>query len=980
MWKSSKKRTLAQWLTLQGQSITLLMGLPESGSTLLQIYSPYANKVLDTPLYGMYTHENAALIHCWSAFLQPLTFKQHHHHWEALLKALHKKKVHCMITVSVIQLLNRKQPGLQKQIQLLLQRFHDVQKITGGAVNSTLVLTQLDHLVGFLDYFSSYHNQGKQGAFGVSLNKPWDHPALLETFDQKFHECMEEVNGALLKNIEQCSTRAQRGVVKDFPIQLESLRKPIASFLQDLISTMSGDGGTVSGLYFTSCQQDPLSLDRLNKVFQNRFSINHPLYEENTLSHGVYFVSGLWEKIQRDNAASIVPPKKLVRALTLGTLSTLFLGYAAYLYHGYYTHEQWLTNGKKTLAKMDYLLASEQDPHALLTALQWLQHLAKAKIITSPLQPHGTAMVSHHLQQTYINNLHTTCHRVLEDQLQEQLKHPSPKEAAIIYQTLKGYLMLSHPEHYDPHYLAQTVHPLFQQQSRIGKASDPHYFFNVEEDLRAFPPKMLIDPRLVTRAQHYLLQLPRETLALAKLASHSASLKTITGPVTLHQHTIPLHYQKAYLPTFYYEIIPLIAKEILEGDWVLAQPKVTAYALNDQWQALSDPIRAAYLKAYVAFWQNHIATYESVQFQSLEDAHEKLQTLLGGAQSLLHEWRVIKNNIMLDDHATSTVISKDFIHLVRFLEDESHLANIQQRLKALDETLLALIQAEDVDRSAYLLAKKRYTHALENDPWNALNAFSSPPPEPLSAWLEAIAQQSWHGVMVHGDEYVRRQWELKVHAPFSHIIADKYPYAPQGTSESTPEELSLFFGPGGVLAQFYREFLAPFVTANKKGEWIWQTINGCQLEEDPFLLQQLQRSASLLTLLYPSDKQDIQLNEQLSPVALEPGIKSMTLTVNKHHGKIYPESQHSFPIQWAPTDYDPLVILSLTNHEGEHFQIKTTGPWAWFHLLDKAEWAPAKTEGHWRLTFDIGGLRSEWDYSSSNNNGPVALLLLREFE
>ena len=970
-----RKLTLSHLVKYHPQ-IILLVGLPESGATSLRSHSIYTEKVLDTPLYEVYTHENTLLIQCYDALLKKDSLQKQESYWQSLTKALYKKPITCLLTINITQLINRKQPLLHKQLQFLLNHLNNLQLTIKSDIHYHLVLTQLDNLVGFSEYFSYCQSYKKTAHFGMELHQPWHHPSLLDTFDQKFHGFMNDINTSLLKNIEQSSTRTQRGVIKDFPIQLESLRKPIASLLQDIISHLHE--GYFHGLYFTSCQQDPLALDRLHKVFQKRFSINHQLYKENIPNHSVYFVQGLWETIYNQNKPIIVPSKKFPRTVILSSLSVFLIGYGVYLYHGYHSHEQWLAHSKKTLIEVNYLLSSKQESHSLFVALETLQNLLQKKDNTKKLQPHMTEKVFHQLQNTYIKGLHQTLFIVLQQQLQQYMTHPKENDTATIYETLKAYLMLSPSEHYDPHYLSYTLKQVFQKQQSDKLHNHFNFFAKLDKDLQHSPPKLSLDHNLIAKTQHYLLQLPTEKLVLAKLSSNSYLLKGKESFITLNKRIIPAYYQKKYLPIFYYEIIPLIAKETLEGDWVLAQPQLTTYAINNQWQTLTDKIRSDYLKAYVTFWQDNIATYESIDFRNLEDAHKQLHALINGPHSLAYQWQVIKDNIVLNDHTTSTVVSDDFITLAHFLEDESHLHHIQQHLKAVDASLLALTEAKDLNYRAYDLAKRRYTQTLPEDPWSSLDQSRALLPEPFNAWLSAISQQSWHTVMVHAGDYVKQQWQSKVHDPFSDIVANKYPYAPEATLESTQEDITLFFGPSGVLAQFYKDFLDPFVEANKQEQWVWKTLNGSSLQEDRFMLEQLQQSAQLLTLLYSTDKQTLAFTEQITPLALEPGIKNMTLTINKQHGKIYPESHRPFPIQWIPEHHDALVMLSLTNNEGEHFHVETHGPWAWCHLLDKAQWSPRKTVNHWLLTFNIGELHSEWDYSN-DKEAPVALTLLRNF-
>lgn len=720
----------------QFHHIILLMGLPNAGTNTLHLASPYQEVLFTCSLYTLYTDNNNLLVKCHAVLFNEnnLTI---HSDWLTLQQGLHKKSVLWILTLSVEQLINDQRFFLQNQFQSLLKNF--LNTINPKESNWFFVLTQLDNLIGFVDYF--VNEETKKNSLGLMISENFTHPLLLEKWDKAFHQFIKNMNDNLIQNLEQSITRTQRGMVKEFPIQLESLRKPIASLIQIFASTITQPAHYLGGIYFTSCAQSTASIDRLSQILEKRFSLHNPTHSANLISSHNYFVTGIWQEINYFIHLTIKPKKKYSRHLLSILLSLLLLSYSSYLGYGYYHYLQWFNQTKTTLIEINYLLSSQNNSSALLIALQKLKTLETNPVTKPILQPQQKTFAIHALHTIYIKNLHYSLATIFHQQLKTLLaenSHPST-----LYKILKAYLMLADPQHYHPYYLAHTL----LSTTKL----DPTFLPTLINDLQLNPPKLKLDTLIIKQARENLLSLPSQTLALTKLPSYAVTLTTTT--LQLNHHVIPVYYQKNYLPKFYYEIIPLIVKENLAGDWVLGQSKITPYALNNQLEKLSNNLRAYYLQNYLTFWQKIITTYESIEFKNLTDTYEQLKDLTKSPEDLFYQWKIIRDNIMLIDHAPHTIINNDFVTIASFLEGEKNIIFIQTQLKTLNEYLKSLLDAENLAKAAYLLSKKRYAHTLTQDPWDKITEFSATLPEPFNHWLNNIVQQSWQIVVTHANDY-----------------------------------------------------------------------------------------------------------------------------------------------------------------------------------------------------------------------------------
>jgi type VI secretion system protein ImpL len=248
-------------------------------------------------------------------------------------------------------------------------------------------------------------------------------------------------------------------------------------------------------------------------------------------------------------------------------------------------------------------------------------------------------------------------------------------------------------------------------------------------------------------------------------------------------------------------------------------------------------------------------------------------------------------------------------------------------------------------------------------------------PAPLSTLLQNI--DSGGNGLALGSERARLNalW-AGTGAPFCRdAIAGRYPLARGAARDATADDFGKFFGPGGLMDDFFTKNLAAFVDMSG-GQWRWRgTAGPAAISQEA--LDQFQRGARLRDMFFGAGGRQPSLRFDLKVAGVDPAFSQLTLDIDGQP-LVFQAGQ--------PPRSAPMLLPSGKGNGQVRFdaapalrgELRTEGPWAWLRMIDRGALEPIQGE-RFRLTFDLEGHKAVYELTASSVINPFRRDALEQF-
>lgn len=248
-------------------------------------------------------------------------------------------------------------------------------------------------------------------------------------------------------------------------------------------------------------------------------------------------------------------------------------------------------------------------------------------------------------------------------------------------------------------------------------------------------------------------------------------------------------------------------------------------------------------------------------------------------------------------------------------------------------------------------------------------------PELIGGLMTAAATSSKNLTIGGVREYLNAMWQSKP-LPFCRRAIDKrYPVTSYASREITLDDFGRFFGPGGVMDNFYNDYLAEFVDTTAV-PWQWRGVGGIE----PGVLEQFRRADVIRETFFQGSGQLPGVRFELKPINMDREITRFLLDldgqkVTYSHGPV-----RLTPLEWpGPGGANQVQLQLLPAINGVSSSIRELGPWAWFRVLDSANIKSTSRPERYGVTFDIGGRKAQYELHASSTYNPFRLKELSKF-
>lgn len=243
-----------------------------------------------------------------------------------------------------------------------------------------------------------------------------------------------------------------------------------------------------------------------------------------------------------------------------------------------------------------------------------------------------------------------------------------------------------------------------------------------------------------------------------------------------------------------------------------------------------------------------------------------------------------------------------------------------------------------------------------------LSQFPAPPRQEL---FERPLIEGWLGVLDRTQKYLNARWREDIYRFYQANLEGRYPLSdsPNGVPLTTFQK---FFRPqDGKLASFEQNYLAPFLQEGERRPKTWE---GRGIQVSSSMVEALERADKIRDELFSGG---FGLQFTLTPDLPERDGDAPTpgkVTVRAHGTSLIYRmgAPTDKKFEWPGTSRGAMV--QITTNEGPVGPVTTSGPWAWFRLLEKAEIAPESPTDY----------RLQWRFSPSDRYALTAVYGLQD--
>jgi type VI secretion system protein ImpL len=615
--------------------------------------------------------------------------------------------------------------------------------------------------------------------------------------------------------------------------------------------------------------------------------------------------------------------------------------------------------------------------------------------------------------------------------MEDELRRGGANNNDYLYELLRVYLMLGERSHFEAEAVRAWID--FDWSRNLADANEAqrqelsgHVAAMLGDDT-AQPPQL--DAALVAQTRLALARMPmgervynrvKHGLALAQLPEFDvASNAGRDAPLVLvRQSGQPL--TRGIAGTFtlagykkFSEQLDLAIADVAKDNWVLDKRETVA-SLEDAAQ-LKAAVTQMYYDEYIRQWDALLADVVLQPFGGLDQAARSVNLLSGPESPLRKFLQAASRQTTLEKVATAKSGVELASNAVRDLRDaarrrletalgaapeaqkvaaasrnpvDAHFDSLHKMVEAgaapggtpgpsaLDQ---ALAKLKDVATffDAANAAKAAGTPPPAADALAALKRDAENMPAPMSALMKGIGGSA--AGLTEGSERARINslWTAMTGPFCRRAIAGRYPLVRSAAQEVTPDDFGRFFGPGGMMDDFFQKNLQTYVDAGG-AQWRWRTVNGVSLGLPQDVLDEFQRAAIVRDRFFGAGGRQASMRFDLKVLSADPAITKLNLDVDGQ------------PLAWTPGAAARAASFQLPSGKGINqarfelvpapgTELKTDGPWAWMRMLDKGVLEPTPQAERFKLTYDIDGRKLVLDMVANSVNNPFRREALEQF-
>jgi len=238
-------------------------------------------------------------------------------------------------------------------------------------------------------------------------------------------------------------------------------------------------------------------------------------------------------------------------------------------------------------------------------------------------------------------------------------------------------------------------------------------------------------------------------------------------------------------------------------------------------------------------------------------------------------------------------------------------------------------------------------------------------PEPLQAWLQAIARDNWRVVLGQARDQINVAWKNDVVPEYERTIKDRYPITRSGSHDMTLAEFSAFFGPQGIMDKFFTAYLQPFITTSTRS-WQARPYDQVALGIGPEALVMLQNASRIKEAYFPPGAKQPSVAFTLKPEDLDTDVTRFTLDIDGQRLSYRHGPTRPIEMSWPGTSGASRVRINFETVTGKESSRIFEGAWDWLHCLDQASVVNTPHGNRQKILFEIDKHKAQFEMQNGN--------------
>jgi type VI secretion system protein ImpL len=599
--------------------------------------------------------------------------------WQAFLKLLRRYRKRrplngVIVTLSMSDLLTFDVAARERHIRAVRHRLDELAQHLRVNVPVYLVFTKCDLVAGFGEFFDDLGPDLRSQVWGMTfpIDQTIDGSASTR-FAAEFDLLLERLNTRVIERMHAERDRGRRAAVLSFPQQLAALRDLARQFVEGVFAAHQyGAPPLLRGAYLTSGTQEGAPIDRMLSAVARTFGVDAARVQRAGAQQRTYFVERLLKEVLfRESGFAGINPQLERRKIALQAVAyagivlvtaLLVAGLAAsYARNRVYVAQ--VQDSLKDFPDADTLAGAPDLKSYFARALERLEAVAGAQDVAAQYDHHvpllmrfglfqGRALVRQ-VHEAYLRELNGTLLPGAGVRFREGLTL-SANDPQALYDYLKGYLMLSEPQHLDASELAALARiewqRLFPQDPAIEKALDRHFTALLDDPQK--PRALTLDNALVDRARATLKTADLSTLIYGsmKLDAERSGAPPVRLDETLGllgnvfrrksgaplSQPLPALYTRPYFAAVVDKGLDESIDRFMKDNWVFGVTRIDPLARS----RIEQQVLALYEQDYIRAWDGLLADLQLQPVSSIQDA-SALAAKLSGPSSPLKAWLIL---------------------------------------------------------------------------------------------------------------------------------------------------------------------------------------------------------------------------------------------------------------------------------------------------------------------------------------------------
>ena len=959
--------------------------------------------------------------------------------WLGFLEILRKSRSEvpingAFVTLSLSDILSYDNSELKKYSESVKQRISELYKVLGVKFPIYLLVTKVDLLAGFTQFFSTFGLEERSQIWGFTFPFKNKDQSYIDQFDKEFKLLESNLLTRLVDRTSLEKDTEFRSAIYNFPQQFSSLQPQIRQFI-DLVfsSSIFDESPVLRGVYFTSGTQEGTPIDRVLSSLSKSFNIVQKVLPPLNVTGKSFFLRDLLQNLVFLESGLVGYDKnRLIKRNLFFRYSFLFIIFSTVLVsfmlvNSFYSNEKLLKNTNSQIAYSINSLSDFKNSHGnIVKTVKLLNSVrdlpfghAQENEVPNLLNRFGLSQ-SDRLGENAKNSYHKLLGQTLLPQfavlLESQISNPVNDQ--VLYEALKAYLMLYENKHLDPSTIkawAYRVLPSTEQELENDlvnhlKASTTRQPIFIEH------PKNIL---LIDNARERLksVSLAVRVFGRLKLVSDTGDIRPFTitsaaGPAASQVFELasgrnldtPISaiftrdgYNKSIKP-----VSESLVKQLsVEEEWVLgknASDQIDPITLKNSTQE----VKRIYFTEYIKTWDDLLLDIRVKKSSSLSETILQSRVLSSSDSTLKKLIYAIKKETKLLDDNKATSDKTNLVDIVKNATEKIVASASRNQISPSEESMDAeklvddhfarlhqLVDGESgqpvpLDQSISLLNEfSKELADLESKIFTGsatiqglptairLKAEAEISPPPVQNILNSLVSSS-NNLASAANQQVIKKGASGAADLCKKAINGRYPFSKNGKTEVDYDDFNTVFRPGGDLDSFFKTNLGNLVDTSAAS---WKMKEGSEKVAfvSPSMVRNFEKAEIIRQAFF---KGSPFAGFSADMVLTNPEVGEYSLEYDGEVYKIGNAETKAIKLRWpGQRPAQPTRLFAGWGKEN----VKTEGyegTWSLFRLLDQAS---RSSNSRNKVTFDVENSKLNFEIKVNSAFNPLSLRELQTF-